>query len=116
MNSADRSALTWVVLGLLATLVTTNVIFTILQHTGGPLIGAAFYAVLLTLAWRGQQRNHRAMIVGGLVGLAVHVVEVVTMGWSAYPVLMVLNLILPAGLVLVAWAADRGTQQEKRKK
>jgi hypothetical protein len=42
----------------------------------------------------------------------VHVVEVVTMGWSAYPVLMALNLSLPTVLALVAWLAGQRAQQE----
>jgi hypothetical protein len=107
MNNTDRSSLTWVILGLLVALVTTNVAFAILQCSGGPLIGLTFYAALAIITWRGRQRNHWVVMVGGLVGLAVHVVEVVMIGWSAYPVLMVLNLALSAGLVLVAWMADR---------
>ena len=50
-------------------------------------------------------------MVGGLLGLAVHVVEVAVMDWSAYPVLVALNLVLPAALALSAWTADRGPQQ-----
>jgi hypothetical protein len=50
-------------------------------------------------------------MVGGILGLAVHVVEVVMMGWSTYPILMALNLILPALLVPVAWLAGRQAQQ-----
>jgi hypothetical protein len=46
------------------------------------------------------------------VGLAVHVVEVVTIGWSAFPMLMALNLILPAVLALVAWFAGGWVRQE----
>jgi hypothetical protein len=38
----------------------------------------------------------------------VHVVEAAVMGWSAYPVPVVLNLVLPAMLALSAWSADRG--------
>ena len=103
--------LAWVILGLLAALVATNAAFLLLQRTGGPLIGMVFYGVLLALAWRGRQRGYREIVFGGLVGLAVHVAEVITIGWSAYPVLMALNLILPATLALVAWVADRGPQQ-----
>jgi hypothetical protein len=46
------------------------------------------------------------------VGLAVHVVEVATIGWSAYPALMALNLILPAVLTPVAWLAGQRAQQK----
>jgi hypothetical protein len=111
MSSLERSPLDWVILGLLASLVVTNATFLILEGTGGPLIGLAFYLVLLALAWREGQRDHRSVLVGGLVGLAVHVAEVVGMGWPAYLVLMVLNLVLPAMLALLAWSADRGPRQ-----
>jgi hypothetical protein len=116
MSHPERSPLAWVGLGLLAALVATNATFLVLQRAGGPLIGMGFYGVLLVLAWRGWQRNRQTVMVGGLLGLAVHGVEVVALGWSAYPVLMALNLILPAALAGVAWAAgyraqhmDRGT-------
>jgi hypothetical protein len=109
MSHLERSPQDWVILGLLVALVATNVTFLILLRTGGPLIGLAFYLVLLALTVRAGKRDHRSAMVGGLVGLAVHVVEVVTMGWSAYPVLLVLNLVLPAGLALAAWLADRQT-------
>lgn len=112
MNKAARSSLIWVILGLSVALVTTNAAFSVQQRTGGPLIGLAFYAALLILVWRGQPRNHRVVIMGGLVGLAVHVVEVVMMGWSAYPLLMGLNLSLAAGLASVGWLADRHARQE----
>lgn len=108
-TEAQRPPLAWVALGLLAALVVTNAAFLALLQTGGPLIGLVLYAVLL---WRWQQRDYRAAVVGGLAGLVVHVVEVVAMGWSTYPALMALNLILPAVLALVAWLADQRAQQE----
>jgi hypothetical protein len=111
MSNLERSPLDWVILGLLAALVVTNMTFLILLRTGGPLIGLAFYLVLFALTFRARQRDHRSVMVGGLVGLAVHVVEAATMGWSDYPVLVALNLLLPAALVLSAWGADRGPRQ-----
>ena len=98
----------WVILGLLAALVVTNIALLVLLQTGGPLIGLGFYLILLVLAFRSEQRDHRLLIVGGLVGLAVHLVEVIVMGWSAYPLLVALNLVLPATLALSAWAAGQG--------
>ena len=103
-TEAQRPPLAWVALGLLAALVVTNAIFLALLQTGGPLIALVVYAVLL---WRWWQRNDRVVMVGGLAGLAVHVVEVVSMGWSAYPALMTLNLLLPALLAPIAWRADQ---------
>jgi len=100
--------LAWVALGLLAALVATNAVFLALLRTGGTLIGFVLYAVLL---WRWRQRDYRAAAVGGLAGLAVHVMEVVAIGWSAYPALMSLNLILPAVLTPVAWLAGQRAQR-----
>jgi len=108
MSDLKRLPLDSVILGLLVALVATNVVFLILLRTGGPLFGLVFYLALLALAIRARQRGHRSMMVGGLVGLAVHAVEAATMGWSDYPVLLALNLTLPAGLALAAWVADRG--------
>jgi hypothetical protein len=116
MSNPERSPPDWVILSLLAALVVTNLAFLILVRTGGPFIGLAFYLVLLALTMRPRQRDHRSVMAGGLVGLAVHVVEVAALGWSVYPVLMVLNLVLPPGLVSVAWMADRQAEQENRKK
>jgi hypothetical protein len=114
MNPAKRTMQDRVVLGLLAALVATNVVLAILLRSGGPLIGTVLYAVLLVLVWRGQPYAYRAAVVGGLVGLAVHVVEVAILGWSAYPALMALNLILPAALAPSAWwASPRGRQENK---
>jgi hypothetical protein len=111
MSKPERSFLDWVIMGLLAALVATNAALLILLRTGGPLIGLGFYLVLLVLSFRGRRRAHRSALVGGLLGLAVHVVEVAALGWSDYPVPVALNLALPAALALAAWAVDREPQQ-----
>lgn len=107
MNKKRRSPLTWAVLCILGALVATNVTFLILVRTGGPLIGLVFYLALLIVVWRKRQPDYRPVVVGGLVGLVVHIVEVTLVGWATYPLLMVLNLILPAILVPAAWLAGR---------
>lgn len=104
MIGTDRPPLAWVALGLLAALAATSAVFLAVLQTGGPLIALVLYMILL---WRWRQRDYRAAVIGGIAGLAVHVVEVAINGWSAYPVLMVLSLILPAVLALVAWSAGR---------
>jgi hypothetical protein len=102
-----RPPLAWAALGLLGALVATNVTFLILMRTSGPLVGAVFYLALLVVVWRRRQPDYRPVIVGGLVGLVVHIVEVILLSWTAYPLLMALNLILPAVLVPAAWLAGR---------
>jgi hypothetical protein len=107
MRPPKRSSLDWAVLGLLAALVATNAAFLIVQRTGGPAIGTAFYLVLLILTWGQRKRDHRKVVLGGLVGLAVHAIEVIALDWPAQPLLLVLNLTLPVPLVAAAWVADR---------
>ena len=107
MNRAKKTPLVRVTLGLLVALVATNVTFLVLSRTSGPLIGIAFYAVLLAVVCRGQRRGNREVMVGSLVGLAVHVVEVIILGSTPYPALMALNIVLPAILAPVAWLAGR---------
>ena len=102
-----RLQLAWVAIGLLGALVATNVAFLILLRTGGPFIGLLFYLALLVAVWRRQRRDYQSVMVGGLVGFAVHVAEVILVGWTTYPLLMALNLALPAALALVAWLAGR---------
>ena len=109
MRNQHNSPLDRGILGLLVALVATNITFLILWRTGGPLIGLMFYLVLLARTFRARQRDYGAAMVGGLVGLAVHVAEVATQGWSAYPVLMTLNLVLPATLAFSAWRARQMT-------
>jgi hypothetical protein len=77
----------------------------------GPLTGIVLYAALL---WRWERRDYRSAVVGGLTGLVAHVVEVTTTGWSAYPDLMALNLVLPALVVLVGWSVSRQARQGGR--
>ena len=110
MSRKRQMPLARIALGLLATLVAINVISLALLQTGGPLTGLALYAVLL---WRWRRRDYQAAVVGGLAGLGVHAAEVVITGWSAHPMLMALNLILPAFLTPVAWIVDRRARQEK---
>ena len=107
MKKKRRSLLAWATLGILGALVVTNVTFLILVRTGGPLVGAAFYLALLVVVWRGRQPDYRPVVVGGLVGVVVHIVEVILVGWATYPLLIALNLILPAVLVPTAWLASR---------
>ena len=112
MKGVKKTPLAWVALGLLAALVATNVAFLILLRTGGPLIGVAFYAVLLAVVCRGQQHGNQEVMVGGLVGLVVHVAEATILGWTPYPALMALNIALPAVLASVAWLAGRHARRE----
>ena len=102
-----RPPLAWVALGLLVALAATNAVFLISLRTGGPLIGLVFYVALLIVVWRRRRPDWRPVMVGGLVGFAVHTVEVVVGGWTAYPLLVALNLILALALVPVAWLAGR---------
>jgi len=111
MNRSGRSPASWGALALLVALVATNAVFLALLRTGGPLIGLACYAILLGLVWRGRQSDYQTAAIAGVAGLLVHAAEVVGMGWTAYPALLALNLILPALLAPAAWLAGRNEQR-----
>jgi len=108
VSDARRQPLEWVGFGLLTALVATNVLALAFLKSVGPFIGLALYAVLL---WRWERRDYAPAVVGGLAGLGVHVVEVWVSGWSAYPDLTVLNLVLPALLVPVALLGHQGERE-----
>jgi hypothetical protein len=107
MKKERWTPLAQTVLVLLGALVVTNVAFLILVHTGGPFIGLTIYLILLIAIWRGRQPDYRPAAVGGFVGLVIHILEVILVGWTTYPLLMALNLILPAALVPAAWLANK---------
>ena len=110
MSRTEQPPLAWIAPSLLAALVITNGVFLALMQKGGPLIGLVLYAILL---WRWRRCDYQAVVVGALAGLAVHLMEVITMGWSTYPALMALNLILATALTPVAWVIARRARQEK---
>jgi hypothetical protein len=116
MRNPERSPLDGIIaalpVALLVALLLTNLAFYVRLRTGGPLVGLAFYLVLLAITFRQDRASHRPVMLGGLLGLAVHVVEVVAMGWPVNRALMALNLLLPAGLALAPWVADGGSWWE----
>ena len=101
-----RPALAWLALGLLIALVATNVVFMILSRKVGPLIGIMFYGVLV---WRWYHHKYKDGLVGGGMGLVVHLLEVILAGWKDYAVLLALNMILPALLILASGLIVRKT-------
>jgi hypothetical protein len=94
----ERPPLAWIAVGLLIALVATNIVFLILSHKIGPLIGVVFYGVLV---WRWYLHKYQDGLVGGGIGLVVHLLEVILTGWDDYAVLLALNMIMPALLILV---------------
>ena len=83
MSGVEGARLDWTVRVLLALLVAANGMLLFLLRTGGSLIGFVFYVLLFVVAACGSDR--RAIMVGGLVGLGVHVAEVAVLGWPPYP-------------------------------
>ena len=108
MPASARSHLDWIALGLLGTLVTANALLLALHRTGGPAIGIVLYSVVL---WRWLRGDYGAALIGGLMGMFVHVVEAVCTGWTRCPPLGALNLLLPTILVPLAWARGRKAQR-----
>jgi len=104
LTDVRRAPVEWVGLGLLAALAAANALASALLKSGGSFIGLALYAVLL---WRWERRDYSPSVLGALAGLCVHAVEAWMSGWSAYPDLVAINLVLPVLLVPVALLASR---------
>jgi hypothetical protein len=94
----------WAALAVLVVLVATNGVFLFRLRTFGPLVGVLLYGALI---WRWYRRDYVAGIAGGVTGLIIHIAESVVAGWTAEPLPLTLNLILPALLVLTSWLAGR---------
>ena len=107
MKKERRTLLAKTILVLLGALVATNAAFLFLVRSSGPFIGLMFYLAMLVVTWRKRQPDYRPVVVGGFLGLVIHIVEVILVGWTIYPLLMILNLILPAVLVPAAWLAGK---------
>jgi hypothetical protein len=93
-----------IVLGML---VAANATFCLLMRSVGPLIGAGFYLVLLINTYRSRESSYQPVILGGIAGFIVHILEVILIGWTPYPPFMILNLIFPIILLGAALSAGR---------
>lgn len=107
MSKGKRTVFDWAALAALSGLMAVNGALGLLLRTGGPLIGLACYGALLVVAWRSQGDSWHTLAIGSIVGLLLHVVEVIVWGWSEQAILMGLNLLLPAVLAILAWLAGR---------
>ena len=104
MWRTNRRPAAWAALAALVALVAANGVLAAPSRTLGPLAGILLYSALI---WRWLRRDYQAGIVGGGAGLVIHIIEVVGGGWTALPLLMALNLVLPALLGLMSWLAIR---------
>jgi len=96
-----------VVLVILIILVTINSAWFLINKHSGPFWGLIAYTIILILCLR--QHDFRAGIVGGLLGLSVHLYELVILGvedLTSFELLFfLLNLIFPLLLMFSSYRA-----------
>jgi len=85
-----------IVLFILAALALGNLIFLIKSSSSGPIVGFAV-ATGAALHW-WIRRNPQFTMIIALVWMGLHIYELVKLGFGSYPVLFLLNLLLPVPL------------------
>ena len=94
---------------LLSVLVVVNGFWYTVSGFTGPLYGAVLYAIVAILCWR--QNHFGAAVAAGVVGVVVHVVELVVFGfgWIAGigKLFFLANLVLPVFVFYFAVRARR---------
>ena len=94
---------------ILLALVVINSAWVIESLHSGPVIGLITYGVLAYLCWHG---NHfKAGIIAGIIGLGIHIYEIISMGMEGLIAfecgLLIANLILPILLIYFSYRANQ---------
>ena len=94
---------------ILLALVVINSAWVIESLHSGPVIGLIVYGVVAYLCWH---RNHfQAGIIAGIIGLGIHIYEIISMGMEGLRVFergfLGANLILPILLIYFSHRASR---------
>jgi len=85
-----------IILLILAALALGNLIFFIKSLSSGPIVGFTV-ATGAALHWWIRRKPHFIMIIA-LMWMALHLYELMKLGFGSYPVLFSLNLLLPIPL------------------
>ncbi len=96
-----------IALSILLVLIGVNAAWAVTSQYTGPVIGVVFYGIVGFLCW--QKSHFQAGIVGGIVGLVIHVLELVSIGEINGTELgfFLVNLILPIPLIYFSYQASR---------
>ena len=94
---------------ILLALVVVNSAWVIVSLHSGSIIGLTVYGVVAYLCW---YRNHfQAGIIAGIIGLGIHIYEIISWGMKGLRVfecgLLIANLILPVVLIYFSYRANR---------
>ena len=95
--------------GILLALVVINSTWVIESLRSGPVIGLIMYGVVAYLCWH---RNHfQAGIIAGIIGLGIHIYEIISIGMEGLKVFecgfLIANIILPILLIYFCYRANR---------
>ena len=85
-----------IILFILAALALGNLIFFIKSLSSGPIVGFAVATGAVVHWW--IRRNSQFIMVIALVWMGLHLYELAKLGLGSYPVLFLLNLLLPIPL------------------
>jgi len=116
MNNKEtkRSLNEKMTIGILVVLVIANAVWLATSEYSSPLIALIFYALIAFLCWR---RSHfQAGLIGGIVGLGVHIYELLSQGiielGGLELGLFFINLTFPIPLIYFSY---RAYQEIKRR-
>ena len=104
-------------IGILVVLVIANAVWLATSEYSSPLIALIFYALIAFLCWR---RSHfQAGIIGGIVGLGVHIYELLSQGIIELRGLELglffINLTFPIPLIYFSYRAYQEIKRRGRK-
>ena len=94
---------------ILLALVVVNSAWVIVSFHSGSVIGLTVYGVVAYLCWH---RNHfQAGIIAGIIGLGIHIYEIISRGMERLRVfecgLLIANIILPILLIYFCYRANQ---------
>ena len=94
-----------ITIGILISLIITNIIWLATSKYPGSFIGVLFYGVMTFIFWR--KSHFQAGIIGGIMGLVVHIYELIFNNITKLGLLdsgfFFINLILPLPLIYFSY-------------
>ncbi|KYK33903.1 MAG: hypothetical protein AYK18_04240 [Theionarchaea archaeon DG-70] len=95
-----------IAISILLVLIGVNAAWAVTSRYTGPVIGVVFYGIIGFLCW--QKSHFQAGIIGGIIGLVIHVLELLSVGEinGAELGFFLVNLVLPIPLIYFSYQAS----------
>ncbi len=104
-----------ITIGILIGLVITNTFWAATSKYSGPFIALIFYLIITYFCWR--KSHFQAGIIGGIIGLVIHIYEFIFQGTMALGKLesgfFFMNLIFPIPLIYFSFIAYQKIQSRR---